>query len=197
LKRSQIINYLIKKSKYKSYLEIGIRNSIFNFDKIKCEYKEGVDPDLLCNAKYGMNSDDFFSKIPLNRKYDIVFIDGMHKCEQVLKDVKNSLDHLSDGGTIVLHDCNPMKERHQVEKRTVLHKKWNGTVWKAFALLRMSREDLFMCVIEEDEGIGVIKKGSQNLFKKILEKELTYNFLRKNRKKLLNLFPFKYFKKLV
>jgi hypothetical protein len=196
INRSQIINYLIRRYKYKTYLEIGIRNPVLNFDKVKCKYKEGIDPDPLCGAKFVMTSDDFFKTLPLFKKYDIIFIDGLHMYKQVVKDIENSLNHLSMGGTIVLHDCNPMKKERQVEKRLIHHKKWNGTVWKAFAELRINREDLFMYVVDRDEGVGIIRRGFQNLFKKTTEKKLTYDFLKKNRKNLLKLCSIKKFKKI-
>jgi len=193
-KRCYIINYLIKNNKYTTYLEIGIRNSIFNFDRIRCRYKEGVDPDPLCKSKYIMTSDIFFNKISLDKKYDIIFIDGMHKSDQVTKDIMNSLNHLSIGGTIVLHDCNPISLNAQIENRLKSIKKWNGTVWKAFALLRMTRKDLSMYVVDVDQGCGVITRGYQKLFKKINKEELTYNFLKENRKELLKLCSIKKFK---
>ena len=99
-KRSEVINFLILKNNYNSYLEIGIRDPSVNFYKIKCSYKDGVDPAGKCN--YPVTSDEFFDKIDKNKKYDIIFIDGLHVCEQVLKDVNNSLDHLSFNGTITL-----------------------------------------------------------------------------------------------
>jgi len=194
-KRSHIINYLIKCNKYTKYLEIGVRDLSVNFDRINCEYKYGVDPFPVKKCEYIMTSDDFFKVIPVDEKYDIIFIDGLHLYKQVLKDVDNSLLHLSQNGTIVLHDCNPISAHLQEEKRTKKHKKWNGTVWKAFALLRMNNPNLYMFVVDIDNGCGIIRRGNQKLFKKEEKDKLTYNFLRKNRKKLLKLCSFNSFRK--
>jgi len=185
-RRTHIINYLIKNNSYERYLEIGVRNPNLNFNKIKCKYKEGIDPNPDSCCKYVMTSDEFFKTKAMNKTYDIVFIDGLHLCDQVLKDVKNSLEHLSDNGVIVLHDCNPIKKKHQEANRGT-NKKWNGTVWKAFAILRMTMKDLDMYVVDVNQGCGVIKKGTQKLFKKVSKDELKYSFLKKNRKKLLRL----------
>jgi len=193
-RRTHIINYLIKQNGYKSYLEIGVRTPSLNFDKINCEHKDGIDPNPLSLCKYTMTSDEFFKKISKNKMYDIIFIDGLHLCYQVLKDVNNSLEHLSIGGTIVLHDCNPISAIAQVENPLKAIKKWNGTVWKAFAILRMIRKDLTMYVVDKNQGCGVIARGSQKLFKKINKEKLTYAFLNKNRKSLLNLCSTKQFK---
>ena len=43
MKRYDFINALIKKNKYKTYLEIGVRDNRC-FDKIKIKDKSGVDP---------------------------------------------------------------------------------------------------------------------------------------------------------
>ena len=42
--RTDIINYLIWKQGYRSYLEIGLDDPEPNFTKIRCELKESVDP---------------------------------------------------------------------------------------------------------------------------------------------------------
>ena len=75
--------------------------------------------------------------------------------------------------------------------------KWNGTVWKAFAILRMTRSDLNMYVVDINQGCGVIERGHQKRFPKVSENQLTYYFLKKNRRKLLNLCSIKEFRRKV
>jgi hypothetical protein len=178
--RSDIINHLIDTNEYKRYLEIGVRDNK-NFNRIKTPHKDGVDPAGKCN--YKMKSDEFFKTIPKDQMYDIVFIDGLHLKDQVLRDVGNSLKHLSDGGVIVMHDCSPLKPEHATGKYPG-HGTWNGTVWQAFAELRMTRKDLSMWTVDEDCGCGIVKVGSQKLFPK---QELKFSLLANNRKELLNL----------
>ncbi len=43
-----------------------------------------------------MTSDDFFRQYQ-GPPFDLIFIDGLHLSEQVLTDVRNSLDWLSPG----------------------------------------------------------------------------------------------------
>jgi len=178
--RSDIIKELIKNNNYSRYLEIGVRDNR-NFNRIDTPHKDGVDPAGKCN--YTITSDEFFAKISDDQMYDIVFIDGLHLKDQVIRDVNNSLKHLLSGGAIVLHDCSPQKPEHATG-----HYKgygvWNGTVWEAFAHLRMTREDLSMWTVNEDTGCGIVKRGSQKLFSK---SEITFGLLEKNRKELLNL----------
>ena len=181
--RTDIINYLIKYYNYSSYLEIGVGNKNRNFNKIRCKNKKGIDPNGKADIK--LTSDIFFADCSIEEKYDIIFIDGLHIEEQVDKDISNSFLHLNDKGMIVLHDCNPVSELLQEEKRK--SKDWCGTVWKSFAKLRMTRKDLFMFVVNIDYGVGVIKKGEQQIFVSDKGFLLDYKFLDSNRSKLLNI----------
>ena len=117
-------------------------------------------------------------------KYDIIFIDGLHLDYQVEQDITNSLKHLNEGGTIVMHDCSPIKEEHQVEEY-VVGKTWNGTTWKAYVKFRMTDENLSMCVVDTDHGVGIITKGKQTLYPN--SDVLDFKLLDENRKDILNL----------
>jgi hypothetical protein len=180
--RTDIINFLIKKNNYKRYLEIGVRDLNHNLNRINIEHKDGVDPAGNCN--YPVTSDEFFEQLPEDIKYDIIFIDGLHLDYQVERDITNSLKHLSVNGTIVMHDCNPMREEHQIETY-IDGAIWNGTTWKAFAKFRMNNPDLSMYVIDTDYGVGIVKRGSQLLYPKT--EILDYKFLNENRVELLNI----------
>jgi len=182
MKRTDIINHIIEKNNYTKYLEIGVRNPGSNFNLINAAHKDGVDPNGNCN--HPMTSDAFFEQLDEDIRYDIIFIDGLHLDFQVENDIKNSLKHLKDGGTIVMHDCNPPTEKHQVEEYDGFSP-WNGTTWKAYAKFRMTDETLSMFVVDTDWGVGVITKGQQILYPKA--DVLDYNLLNENRSELLNL----------
>jgi hypothetical protein len=154
--RTELINYLIAKHGYTSYLEIGIYDGI-NFSHIKCRVKVGVDPDRKTRATIKKTSDEFFR---VNRqKFDLIFIDGLHYAQQVIRDINNSLGAISEGGTIVVHDCNPTTYEMQAVPRT--QGIWTGDVWRAWVYMRR-RSDLSMYVIDTDYGCGIIRRGKQN-----------------------------------
>jgi hypothetical protein len=175
--RIDIINFLSEKFNYKNYLEIGLREPSHCSNHIKCESKDSVDPGLETNnnqAKYKYTSDNFFSMIdnglldkPHDYKWDIIFIDGLHISDQVERDINNALNHLSENGSIVLHDCNPPTEHHARayynDHSTTAGDAWNGTVWKAIYKMRCTRPDLDICVVNKDWGCGIIRKGNQTL----------------------------------
>lgn len=193
--RTYILNYLIKNCDFKSYLEIGVENPERNFRLITCENKTGVDPNPAACADYVMTSDEFFKSYCRNRTFDLIFIDGLHLEKQAKQDITNSLQHLNTNGIIVVHDCNPMKETTQYEYQAEY--KWNGTVWKAFAELRMTRPDLQMQCVDCDHGCGIIKVGRQEVYAKAtLEQAKEYSFLERHRKELLNLITLEQFEKI-
>jgi len=159
--RWDLINYLIEKKNYKNYLEIGCdQNQLFS--KVKINNKIGVDPESGGNIR--TTSDNFFSDN--TKKFDIIFIDGLHVYEQVKKDIINSVKCLNENGIILVHDCMPESLAKQAVPRFKM--KWNGDVWKAIVDLRQNEElDIHTCEI--DEGIGVIQK-KENSDKLIINK---------------------------
>lgn len=148
--RMIIVQKIIDIKKYQSYLEIGtFDNELFSF--INCKEKIGIDP--FYGGTHRMTSDAFFFKN--KKKFDCIFIDGLHHYDQVKKDIKNSLNFLNENGIILVHDCLPKNLLAQSIPRTVVN--WNGDVWKAFVEIRTNIElDAYTCYA--DHGIGVILK---------------------------------------
>ena len=192
--RIDVINMLIDKFGYKSYLEIGIYRGAC-FQNINVECKEGVDPnpvDFSDDRIGSMTSDEYFKTLPLDKKYDIVFIDGLHDHKQVVKDIENSLKHLTENGTIVLHDCNPPTEWHQREINEFDGTgKFNGTVWRGFVEYRSKHKDFNMFVVDCDWGIGIIQRNIKTEFPELVCSDqndiFSYKWLEKNRQMALNL----------
>lgn len=182
--RTDLINFLIQKNNYKSYLEIGLEKGD-NFQCINCDKKVSVDPDTATNATFHLESDAFFAQ---NEDFfDIIFIDGLHHCDQVYKDIKNSLKFLKEGGTIVCHDMNPFnRELQEVPQKPNVW--WTGDCWKAWVKLRSEESDLNMRVLDMDFGCGVITRGSQKkIWLHAKAENLDYSYLNFDRKYLLNL----------
>ncbi len=148
--RWDLIEYLIGKYKYTDYLEIGCDQDEL-FSKIKIKNKVGVDPKSGGNVR--KTSDEFFKDN--KKKFDIIFIDGLHTFKQVKNDILNSINCLKEGGIVLVHDCMPDSLSKQAVPRYRMI--WNGDVWKAIVDLRQ-REDLDIFTCEMDQGIGIIKK---------------------------------------
>jgi hypothetical protein len=149
--RFDVINFLIEKFNYESYLEIGLQYGVA-WEKINCQYKVGVEPihpheDPRIKKMY---SDEFFNQN--SEKFDIIFIDGDHNYGQVIKDIRNAKSCLNSGGSIVLHDCRPLDENHGTNPFL------NGTVWKAVCEIR-SESGWSVCTLDDDHGVGVLREG--------------------------------------
>jgi len=181
MKRYQIINTLINIYGYETYLEVGVDHPMQCFDKIKIENKIGVDPNG--KAMITATSDDFFKSN--RKKFDIIFIDGLHHKDQVIRDIDNALKVLNHNGAIVVHDCNPTSDIMQRVPRET--GEWTGDVWKAWLHFR-ANPDLSMHVLETDYGVGIIRRGKQLPFS---VESPTYKGLNLHRKNWLNLIPYK------
>lgn len=127
---TQLLNAIIEKYGYKSYLEIGVQNPANNFDKINLPVhaKVGVDPCLprIKDNLLPITSDLFFKS--QTDVFDICFIDGLHHADQVKRDFENSLRCLSPNGRIVIHDILPTDESTTHVPRD--NKIWHGDVYK-------------------------------------------------------------------
>ena len=148
--RWHLIQFLIDKYKYSTYLEIGCDKDQ-SFSKIKIPHKVGVDP--ISGGTIRITSDNFYKTN--KEKFDIIFIDGLHHYEQVIDDINNAIDILNDNGHILVHDCLPRTIAHQAVPR--YRGSWNGDVWKSIVELR-TKPDLEVFTCEIDFGVGVIKK---------------------------------------
>jgi hypothetical protein len=188
--RTDIINFLISKYNYKSYLEIGIGDGA-NYNLITCDYKTNVDPCFdsfdsqdLSHVKNKVTSDEFFDTN--TETFDIIFIDGLHVYEQVYKDIQNSLKFLNEGGSIICHDMLPPTAWHQRPANEYQGGEWNGDCWKAVARLRVESDDLEIYTINSDWGVSVIRKGNNLKYPKDLDIVLDYSFFERNKFGLMN-----------
>ena len=190
--RTKILKEIIALKNYSSYLEIGC-DLDENFSKIDLKNKIGVDPKS--GGTHRMTSDEFF--LINKKKFDLIYIDGLHTYEQAINDIKNSIKALNNNGVIILHDCLPKKIWNQLVPRMYGH--WNGDVWKAIVEAR-TWKDFETFTLIADHGLAIIqnKPNSNILLDEIKKfKKLTFkqyfnnhqNFMRPiEYKNLKNLF---------
>ena len=191
--RFDIINHFITKYNFVNYLEIGVFNGEC-IEAVIAEHKDGVDPGsegvVHPKVNYPITSDEFFDLIKDHDvKYDIIFIDGLHHSDQVIKDITNSLKHTTDNGVIVMHDCNPPTQAHAQVPRNGQNE-WNGDTYKAFLQSRINNPQHEHFVVDDDWGVGVILKNQSDfpITKENLQEGIdSWDYFDQNRKKLLNL----------
>lgn len=151
--RTEALNKLLTGFKNPSYLEIGVGNGD-NFNAIKAKVKKSVDPNGPAMVK--QQSDAFFAAN--EDTYDLIFIDGDHRAEQVEKDIVNAYKALNPGGVVVLHDVHPRDEAMQaVPRRQTV---WTGDVWKtAYGFIKAYNDQIKIEYIEEKYGLLAIYKA--------------------------------------
>lgn len=200
MNKTDIINSLIEKNNYKSYLEIGLDEPKNNYLNINCENKECVDPYIMSEHEkydtkdvdrineiidtildYHMTSDEFFQQN--SKTYDLIFIDGLHTKEQVSRDIINSLKCLNKGGKIVIHDCLPTSKNMQEVPR--ISSAWTGDVWKTICELK--KQNIEFKVVDCDFGCGIVEYfENSDTLNYIEEWEFDWNDFLEKRNELLN-----------
>lgn len=149
-----------------SYLEIGSRKGE-SAAVARC-HSIVIDPDLskLRNimdgkpslAAYQMTSDAFFRRHATDlpkRPLDLVFLDGMHLFEYLLRDFYNVERFCSAASIVAMHDCIPtdveMAGRDNAATKRTLDRHrdwWAGDVWKMVPILKRFRPDLSIFALD-------------------------------------------------
>jgi hypothetical protein len=104
-------------------------------------------------------SDEFFANQSptaiFGQPLDMAFLDGMHRCEYLLRDFFNTERHCRRNSVIGLHDCLPLElpmtsRIMGAEASVEPHRSawWTGDVWRTALLLRRRRPDLEFTVVD-------------------------------------------------
>ena len=132
--------------KPKVILEIGIRSGVSTMAMCRAIEDGEMDVDYHCcdidkkceNVQKAttvflnfhiMTSDTLAKK--WNKKIDILFIDGCHKYEQVVRDYFNFSKFVNSNGFIFLHDTNPPSEKYTTP----------NYCWDAYKILEDLKKD--------------------------------------------------------
>lgn len=153
--RIALVNLLTAQIPQCDYLEIGCFNNAL-FYAVCAANKTGVDPVRGGNVR--KTSDEFFANN--TRKFDVIFIDGLHEYPQVRRDVVNAIKFLKPGGWIAMHDMLP---RNWLEHHVPMIKTgpWSGDGWKVgFELANTPGIDFK--ILRIDHGVGVFKLTQPN-----------------------------------
>jgi SAM-dependent methyltransferase len=137
-----------------------------------------------------MTSDDFFSELSENDMFDVIFIDGLHLDHQVNKDIENGLKHLKEGGTILLHDCNPPTKYHAAESPVYsepANGDWNGTVYLSLINLRLYRNNLRLRTVDSDWGVGILTRETSETLNAFPNDAMSWEFFYENKQEILDL----------
>ena len=164
------LSELTEKRSIKRYIEIGVRSGEL-FSNVHAEFAIAVDKRFDISSNIAKNkkvvhlyqeaSDDFFSRKNINSVLEgfpqIVFLDGMHVFEYLLRDFFNSEGLCDKNSLIIAHDCIPLNEEMAdrdettAKQRTIetrFHGWWTGDVWKIVPILKRYRPDLKLWLLD-------------------------------------------------
>jgi len=145
------------------------------FQKLSIKKKIGVDPNPNPNGlkytNYKVTSDDFFLNY-CKDTFDVIFIDGLHHAEQVIKDFNNSMDVLNENSIIIFDDIYPKNEEMTEVPRPKTGpvspgSPWTGDCWKLLyhILLTISKENYILKVYSGGDYYGVATLLIKDIFK--------------------------------
>lgn len=168
--KHELINLIIQKCQYKSYLELGIGAALETIREIKNIEITSVDIHKFTEQypSFVGTTDDFFQS-NLQSKFDAIYIDADHSEESVNRDFANAVKALNKGGIIFMHDVGPL-----FEKDTALTA--SGTAYKSFIKIRnTTKYDAFSFQFPDGDVIGIVKvRKNPNLY--LLKKDEPVTF---------------------
>jgi hypothetical protein len=147
------VNALAPRIGARRYLEIGVQRG-HTFRDIAIDERVGVDPRFMFDTAelanetttlHAMTSDAFFAREAGTRPFDIVFIDGLHVFEQVVRDLTNTLAWTDWRSAILIDDTipNDVYSAHPVQAEALRLRReaggrggqWHGDVFKVAFLI--------------------------------------------------------------
>lgn len=147
------VNALAPRIGARRYLEIGVQKGV-TFRDVAVDERVGVDPRFQFDTEavandtttlHAMPSDQFFAEAAGPKPFDIVFIDGLHVFEQVVRDLTNTLAWTGWHSAILIDDTVPIDVYSAVpQQRDALRFRreaggkggeWHGDVFKVAFLI--------------------------------------------------------------
>lgn len=180
---SRRINRLLKELNLNSYLEIGVNTGRTFFD-VKASSKTAVDPKFRFDKNkyqsdgiefFETSSDDFFNHNSLGKKFDLIFLDGLHVFEQTFRDFCACMSCINEKSIIIIDDVMPDDVYSAIPNQSETYKfrkafginnlSWHGDIYKIVFLIH----DFFI----NFNYLTIHKKGNPQL---ILWRDTRKNF---------------------
>lgn len=143
------INYLGQHLGHRTYLELGVNHGL-TFKDVKLRHRVAVDPVFNFNVTeienentsfHQVSSDEYFSVTAIDINFDVIFVDGLHKFEQVIRDLSNAIIHSHGKSVILLDDTkpddifsslrDPSKTMQLRRSQGLVGQSWHGDVFKS------------------------------------------------------------------
>jgi hypothetical protein len=177
--RSDVVQRFLDLFEAPSYLEIGVSQAV-TFHAISAAHKVAVDPRFRFDPErrepssdyHEQTSDDYFcNHIEREKRFDVIFIDGLHTFEQTLRDLINAVDHLKPGGIIVVDDVLPTSYHSSLPAKDVklvreavgaTDRAWVGDVYRLVFFVQSFFQLFDYATIVESHGLLVMWRGKRD-----------------------------------
>lgn len=165
MRKHVIVNALIRKHNYRSYLEVCTPYAGGKFARIDrahartCERLVYRCPSHLSDRRevtYRTEGEDTAGLVPDDRRYEAIFIDAWHTLACVERDIRDAFARLVPGGAIVLHDCLP--PTRGLAQPVALAGGWCGLTYCGFLDFVLATPGIVHYTVDSDFGCGVIRK---------------------------------------
>jgi hypothetical protein len=169
--KADLINHLADARGYRYYLEVCTPTSGGRYAEIKrSKFASCLRLMYRCPESYhdGMAIDYRITDLDITecltrmrddaRRVDIALLDSFHEYEQSLRDLTEGFGLISEGGTLVVHDCMP--PRVEIAQPKFMPGEWSGATYEAFIDFVSNRSDLEFYTVDTDYGCGIIHKQS-------------------------------------
>lgn len=142
-----------------TYLEVGTLSgsslALAQCASIAVDPRFALEKEVLASKPaclfFQMSSDAFFQqynpRMLFGRAVDVVFLDGLHYAEVLLRDFINAERYVKRNSIIALHDCVP-QHRDWTTRSILPGAAWAGDVWKVPLILKKYRPDIEMITID-------------------------------------------------
>ena len=165
------LNRLAQALGSKTYLEIGVSEGI-TFNAVNVETKTGVDPEFRFDWQAShdgtitrllpLSSDAFFAQEPIESRFALIVVDGLHTYDQTYRDLQNALLHSHPGTVILIDDTIPcdayscsrdQDEAVQLRAQStgIANGMWHGDTYKIMPFIHLFHTAYQYCTIV-DQG---------------------------------------------
>lgn len=159
-----------------AYLEVGVSSGA-TFHSAVAARKVAVDPKFKFDLEearkanptaeyHQVTSDTYFGTIAApEERFDLIFLDGLHTFEQILRDLLNALHHLKPGGLILVDDVLPdsyiaslsnHRDASTLIKRMNMRRSWMGDTYRLVFFVDSFLQQLSFRTISDNHGQMVL-----------------------------------------
>lgn len=177
--KHELINKLIAKFGFESYLEIGLGPLQETWKHVNVNNKTCVDVIKVSESlpSFLGTSDDFFAQS--DKTFDLIYIDGDHQSDQVRKDLVNSLKSLNEGGLIIMHDIAPSSKAETSPRSS-------GDAFKVFMEIRKNPHlQSYTYFFRSGDAVGCVWRGINHEILDLPAEGDAYNIYENRKKDIL------------